>query len=90
MLEGVERGADIIFTPEFCTGAAAVWNLSPPGKALQWFLDFANEHHTYVAASSYIRDEKRTNMMPLCYQWVRRSCRILGQEAPLSYRLQPW
>lgn len=28
MLEGVERGADIIFTPEFCTGAAAVWTLS--------------------------------------------------------------
>lgn len=25
MLEGVEHGADIIFTPEFCAGAAAVW-----------------------------------------------------------------
>jgi hypothetical protein len=24
-LEGVEHGADIIFTPEFCAGAAAVW-----------------------------------------------------------------
>ena len=59
VLEGAERGADIIFTPEFCTGAAAVWNLSPPGKALQLFLDFANEHNTYLAASSYIRDEKK-------------------------------
>ena len=25
MLEGVDHGADIISTPEFCTGAAAVW-----------------------------------------------------------------
>lgn len=67
MLKGVERSEDIIFTPEFCRGAAVVWNLSA-GKAPRWFLDFANEHNTYVAASSYIRDEKRTNIMPLSYQ----------------------
>lgn len=35
-----------------------MWNLSPPGKALQWFLNFAKEHDIYVAPSSYIRDQK--------------------------------
>lgn len=39
--------------------------VSPPGKALQRFLDFANEHNTDVAVLSYIRDERRTNIMPL-------------------------
>lgn len=58
MQEGVDRGADALLIPEFCTGAAAVWNTSPPGKALSWFMEFAKEHEVYVAPASYIRDQR--------------------------------
>ncbi|MGZ7134140.1 MAG: nitrilase-related carbon-nitrogen hydrolase, partial [Halobacteriota archaeon] len=58
MQEGVDRGADALLIPEFCTGAAAVWSTSPPGKALSWFTEFAKEHEVYVAPASYIRDQR--------------------------------